>query len=365
MSNFQLIKKAGKARRGRIKLFHGTVETPMFMPVATNGAIKGILPNDLIEMDAQIILANTYHMFLRPGMEVLNEIGGLHKFMSWDRPILTDSGGFQIWSLSKLNKINEQGARFKSHLDGAIFDLSPEKAVAIQEDFGSDIHMVLDECTDHPATYEQAKSSMERSMRWAARCRSAKTKGELSQFGIVQGSIYQDLRKQSCEQLIDIGFDGYAIGGLSVGEDKADMREMTELSCDHLPEDHARYLMGVGTPADLVESVALGVDIFDCVMPSRNARRGTLFTSEGRVSIKNSKHKVSEDPLDPNCRCYTCSNFSKSYLRHMFFVNETTSHRLLTIHNLTFYLDLMHKIRQSIESEQFDELLKQQRSIPY
>jgi len=365
LSNFQLLKKSGKARRGQVSLFHGTVQTPIFMPVATNGAIKGILPNDLIEMNAQIILANTYHMFLRPGMEVLNEANSLHNFMNWDRPILTDSGGFQIWSLSKLNKINEEGARFKSHLDGSMFDLSPEKAVTIQEAFGSDIHMVLDECTDHPATHDQAKLSMQRSMRWAARCRQAKTKDELSQFGIVQGSIYEDLRKESCDKLVEIGFDGYAIGGLSVGEDKNDMRAMTEFSCDHLPEDRARYLMGVGTPADLIESVALGVDMFDCVMPSRNARRATLFTSSGRVSIKNSKHKMSQDPLDPNCGCYTCKNFSKSFLRHMFFVNETTSHRLLTLHNLTFYLDLMTKIRTAIENDQFEELLKEQRNIPY
>lgn len=334
------------------------------MPVATNGAIKGILPNDLLAMDAQIILANTYHMLIRPGPEIIQEVGGgLHGFMKWDRPILTDSGGFQIWSLSKLNTITEEGARFKSHLDGKDISLTPEEAVKIQESFGSDIHMVLDECTTHPVSHEDAAKSMRRSMRWAKRCRDAKTKAELAQFGIVQGNVFEDLRRESVESLVEIGFDGYAIGGLSVGEEKSHMREMTELSCDLLPKEHARYLMGVGTPLDLIESVALGVDMFDCVMPSRNARRGTIFTSTGRVNIKNSQHRNSTLPLDGDCSCYTCQTFSRGFLRHMFYVNEVTSHRLLTLHNLTYYLRLMSDIRTALEEDRFEDLLRHHRAI--
>lgn len=363
MSRFELITTDGSARRGRLRLHHGVVETPIFMPVATTGAIKAILPDDLHRMDAQIILANTYHMFLRPGMEIIAEFGGLHNFMQWQKPILTDSGGFQLFSLSKLTKINEEGAIFKSHHDGKMFELPPEKAVAVQEAFGSDVHMVLDECTSHPVSYESAKSSMERSMRWAKRCRDAKTRDELCQFGIVQGNVFPDLRKQSCDALMEIGFDGYAIGGLSVGENKDDMRKMTEVCAQFLPRDHARYLMGVGTPLDLIESVALGIDMFDCVMPTRNARRGTLFTSVGRLNIKNQRHRSDQSPLDPACRCYTCKTFSRSFLRHMFFVNDVTSHRLLTLHNLTYYLDLMNEIRTAIEEKRFSALLSHHQKL--
>ncbi len=360
---FQLLTQDDKARRGIVTLHRGTVQTPVFMPVATTGAIKTILPNDLEGMGAEIILANTYHMFLRPGMEVLSHFGGLHGFMHWNRPILTDSGGFQLFSLSKFSKLDENGAVFKSHIDGQMFELSPERAVQIQEAFGSDIHMVLDECTSHPVTYEVARDSMRRSMRWAKRCREARAKPHLMQFGIVQGNVFEDLRIESCRSLVEIGFDGYAIGGLSVGEHKGDMRAMTALSCEHLPENQARYLMGVGTPLDLIESVALGVDMFDCVMPSRNARRGTLFTSHGKINIKNQRHRADTAPLDANCSCYTCVSFSRAFLRHMFYANEVTAYRLLTLHNLTYYLNLMKEIRDSIEVGRFAQLLSSHRQL--
>ena len=360
---FQLKTTDGKARRGSLQLAHGVVETPIFMPVATTGAIKGLLPEDLLSMDAQIILANTYHMLLRPGVEIVGDHGGLHNFMAWDRPILTDSGGFQIWSLNKLNKLTEEGAHFRSHLDGAKFTLTPEEATRLQEVFGSDIHMVLDECTDHPCSKDQAQESMRRSMRWAQRSRDARTREELCQFGIAQGGVFADLRKESCEHLQEIGFEGYAIGGLSVGEEKPAMREMTDLCTGYLPESRPRYLMGVGTPLDLVESVGLGVDMFDCVMPARNARRGTLFTSHGRINIKNEQYKASQEPLDSDCKCYTCQTYTRSFLRHMFGQNPITSHRLLSLHNLTFYLKLMADVRDAIEAGVFSELLRFHRSL--
>jgi len=360
---FELINKDGKARTGKLKLHHGEVQTPIFMPVGTVGSVKTLVPRDLEEMNAQIILGNTYHLFLRPGMEVIKEFGGLHNFIGWDKPILSDSGGFQIFSLGQLNKLTEEGAAFKSHLDGSRFMLTPELAVNIQETLGTDIHMVLDECTPHPATFDRAKSSMERSIRWADRCRKAKEKDELCQFGIVQGSVYPELRKISADGLVNIGFEGYAIGGLSVGESKPDMRAMTETTCNYLPEDKPRYLMGVGTPLDLIESVALGVDMFDCVMPTRNGRNGSAFTSLGRVSIKVAKNKFDQDPLDPNCECYTCKNFSKGYLRHLHAAGEMTSMRLLSLHNLTFYLEFMDKIRKAINEKRFAALLKEQQQI--
>lgn len=360
---FELISGALGPRRGRLHLPRGTVETPVFMPVATNGAIKALEASDLVEMNAEIILANTYHMLIKPGMEVVEKFSGLHRFMSWKRPILTDSGGFQIFSLSKFNKITEEGAVFRSHLDGAKIQLTPENAVQVQETLDSDIHMVLDECTSYPADRAQAEGSMLRSMRWAARCRAAKKKHHLWQFGIVQGGMHPDLRKLSAQSLVDIGFDGYAIGGLSVGEPKDLMREMTAVSAASLPVDRPRYLMGVGTPLDLIESVALGVDMFDCVLPARNARRGTLYTSVGKISIKNQKHQMEDIPLDPACSCTTCKNYSRSFLRHMFQVNEPTSYRLLTRHNIYFFLGLMSEIRQSIELGKFDELLLKHKAL--
>lgn len=360
---FELLKQSGRSRRGRLHLLHGVVETPIFMPVATAGCIKGLLPTDLEDIKAQIILGNTYHLFLRPGMEVISRFGNLHKFMGWPGPILTDSGGFQIFSLSRLNKLTEEGAYFQSHIDGSSFLLTPELSIKIQETLYSDINMVLDECTSHPVSYELACSSMRRSMRWAARCRKAQTKPELNQFGIVQGNVFEDLRQESCRALMDIGFDGYAIGGLSVGEEKNQMRDMIDVCTSLLDAAKPRYLMGVGTPLDIVEAVNLGVDMFDCVMPTRNARRGTVFTSVGKVNIKNSKYKMDDLPLDPNCSCYTCRTFSRGYLRHLFISQELSSHRLLSLHNLCYYLDLMQSIRDSIEQDTFSDILSMHRAL--
>ncbi len=357
-SIFTLLKTDGEARLGKLRLFRGEVDTPVFMPVGTAGSVKTMTPDDLRGMGAQIILGNTYHLFLRPGMDVIRHFGGLHKFINWPHPILSDSGGFQIFSLGKLNKLDEQGAHFQSHLDGTRFALTPESAVEIQETLGSDIHMVLDECTSYPVTEEQARASMERSMRWARRCREHRRDLRLAQFGIVQGSMYDHLRERSCQALMNIGFEGYAIGGVSVGEGKEEMRRATAVSCAHLPKDRPRYLMGVGTPLDLIESVALGVDMFDCVMPTRNARNGTLFTSHGRVNIGSAVHRLSDDPLDANCHCYTCKNFTRGYLRHLIANHELTAHRLLSLHNLTYYQDLMRSIRVAISEKKFPELLR-------
>lgn len=333
------------------------------MPVGTVGSVKTLTPEDLRTMGASIILGNTYHLFLRPGMDVIKHFGGLNSFINWERPILTDSGGFQIFSLGKLNKLDEKGAAFSSHLDGSKFMLTPELSTQIQETLGSDIHMVLDECTPYPVEESRARESMERSMRWARRCREAKTLDDLCQFGIVQGSVYTKLRDESVASLVNIGFEGYAIGGLSVGEPKEAMREITEHTAARLPVDRPRYLMGVGTPLDLIESVALGIDMFDCVMPSRNGRNGTLFTSLGRVNIKNKEHQLSSEPLDPNCQCYTCKTFTRGYLRHLFVSGEITALRLLTLHNLTFYLNFMANIRDAIEAGTFSALLAEQKAI--
>ncbi len=360
---FELLATDSGARAGRLSLKHGVVETPIFMPVATTGAIKSLLPVDLENMGAQIILANTYHMYLRPGPDLIGEFGGLHSFMGWSRPILTDSGGFQIWSLSKFRKIEESGATFKSHLDGRELSLSPEEAVQIQETLGSDIHMVLDECTPFPVSYETARDSMLRSMRWAKRCRQARSKQDLLQFGIVQGSIFEDLRRESVAHLVEIGFDGYAVGGLSVGESKPELQRVCSFVANLLPPDKARYLMGVGTPLDIIEGVANGVDMFDCVLPARNARRGTLYTSQGKVSIKNQKFRGSKEPLDPLCSCPTCKNFPLAFLSHMFRANEPTSYRLLTTHNLHYFLSLTREIRQSIFDGRFAALLEHHRRL--
>lgn len=360
---FTLHKTSSKARLGTLQLAHGKVETPIFMPVGTVGSVKTLVPSDLTDLRAQIILGNTYHLYLRPGLEVIKAAGGLHNFIGWDKPILTDSGGYQIFSLGGTRKLSEEGAKFKSHLDGRKIMLTPELAVEIQETLGSDISMILDECTPYPATHEVAKKSMEMSLRWAKRCRVAKTRTDLAQFGIVQGGIYEDLRKQSIDELVAMDFEGMAIGGLSVGEPKVHMREMTEYCCDHLPTEKPRYLMGVGTPLDLIESVALGVDMFDCVMPTRNARNGSIFTSSGKINIRNAKHKFSQDPLDDQCACYTCQNFSKSYLRHLFSAGELTGLRLLSLHNVTFYVKFMEDIRAAIANDTFEEHLKLQREV--
>ncbi|MCX6111222.1 MAG: tRNA guanosine(34) transglycosylase Tgt [Proteobacteria bacterium] len=355
--------QVGRARRGTLELKHGSVETPVFMPVGTVGAVKSLTPADLHSLNASIILGNTYHLYLRPGLEVLRTFGGLHRFIGWDKPILTDSGGFQIFSLGKLNKISEEGATFQSHLDGSRIHLTPELAVEIQETIASDIHMVLDECTPYPATHAEADRSMQRSMRWAARCRKARTKDDLCQFGIVQGGVYPDLRQASVRALADIGFEGYAVGGLSVGETKQEMADMLDASTELMPTDKPRYLMGVGTPLDLIEGVAKGIDMFDCVMPTRNGRNGSLFTSLGRVNIKNQKYQIDQGPLDPACPCYTCTTFSRAYLRHLFVAGELTCMRLFTLHNLSYYIRLMARIRASIEDGSFDTLLQEQRGL--
>ena len=341
------------ARRGEVKTKHGTIQTPVFMPVGTQGTVKAVTPENLKEMNAQIILGNTYHLYIRPGHELVKKFGGLHKFMNWDGAILTDSGGFQIFSLKDLATITEQGAAFRSHLDGAKLFLSPEDAIHVQESLGSDIMMCLDTCIPYPADRDEAQKATDLTSRWAKRCRDSHQKRDQLLFGIVQGGMYPDLRKEHAETLIDIGFDGYALGGLSVGEPKELMHEMTESSVPHLPEDYSRYLMGVGTPADLVEGVWRGIDMFDCVMPTRNARNGTLFTSRGKVIIKNAKYREDQRPLDEDCDCYTCRNYSRAYLRHLFQCREILSYHLNTIHNLHYYLNLMAGIRKSIENDCF------------
>ncbi len=360
-SPYKLIKKSseGPARRGEVQTAHGTIQTPVFMPVGTQATVKGVTPDHLEDIGAQIILANTYHLFIRPGHELVKELGGLHKFMGWNRPILTDSGGFQIFSLKDLAKITEEGATFKSHLDGAKLFLSPENAVEVQEALGSDIMMVLDTCIPYPATRKEAEEATALTGRWARRSKEAKSETDQLLFGIVQGGMHEDLRQQAVEELVNIGFDGYAMGGLSVGEPTELMRDITEAAAAMLPQDYPIYLMGVGTPEDLVESVARGVDMFDCVMPTRNARNGMLFTSEGRLVIKNAKYREDQRPLDEKCDCYTCRNFSRAYLRHLYMAREILSSMLNSIHNLHYYTSLMADIRKSIEEDCFEKFRKE------
>lgn len=353
---FELLASDGAARRGRLHFERGVVETPIFMPVGTYGTVKGMTPRDLHEIEAQIILGNTFHLMLRPGADAMAELGGLHRFMGWDRPILTDSGGFQVWSLGELRKVREEGVEFASPIDGSKVFLSPERSMEVQRKLGSDIVMIFDECTPYPATREAARSSMELSRRWAARSRTAHGDSPSALFGIVQGGMYDDLRRESLEGLLEIGFDGYAIGGLSVGESKDEMMAVLDGLGPHMPVNAPRYLMGVGTPMDLVEGVARGVDMFDCVMPTRNARNGHLFTSQGVVRIRNARHRYDESPLDPNCDCYTCQNFSRAYLHHLDKCNEMLGGHLNTIHNLCYYLSLMARLRASIASGTFAAL---------
>ena len=341
------------ARRGEVATKHGMVQTPVFMPVGTQASVKAVTVENLVDIGAQIILGNTYHLFIRPGHALIERFGGLHGFMNWDRPILTDSGGFQIFSLKELATITEEGATFRSHLDGSKKFLSPEDAVKVQESLGSDIMMCLDTCIPYPADRSQTVESTALTGRWARRCRKAHRKKEQLLFGITQGGMYPELRKESAETLIEIGFDGYAIGGLSVGESKQQMHDMTEATVAHLPDEQPVYLMGVGTPEDLVEGVWRGVDMFDCVMPTRNARNGTLFTSSGKVVIKNSRHREDQAPVDERCGCYTCRNYSRAYLRHLFVSREILAYHLNTIHNLYYYLNLMQEIREAIEKDSF------------
>ncbi len=341
-------------RAGRIETFRGLIRTPVFMPVGTVGTVKAVSPEELEETGAEIILSNTYHLYLRPGHKIIESLGGLHAFMHWNRPILTDSGGFQVFSLSSLRKIEEGGVHFKSHLDGSMHFLGPEEAMLIQSSLGSDIAMVLDDCAPYPVSHECAAASVRRSVIWAGRCRELKMEGQ-ALFGIVQGSIYEDLREKSIGGLAGIGFDGYAVGGLSVGEPKEDMHRMIRFTAPLLPGDKPRYLMGIGDLGDVLKAVDAGFDMFDCVMPTRNARNGTLFTSGGKVSIKREEFKADRGPLDPECDCYTCRNYSRGYLRHLFQSREILSMRLNTVHNLRFYLNFFSNMRKSILEGTFGE----------
>ena len=355
-----------RARRGTVHLNHGDVQTPAFMPVGTYGTVKGMLPRDIEAIGADIILGNTFHLWLRPGTEVIDKFGGLHKFMHWDKPILTDSGGFQVFSLGAMRKITEEGVDFKSPIDGAKVFLSPEKSMQIQYSLNSDIVMHFDECTPYPATHDEAKKSLELSLRWGQRCADEHNRlgSTNALFGIIQGSMYPDLRQQSLEGLLDIGFDGYAIGGLSVGEPKDEMIDVLDYLPDDMPADKPRYLMGVGKPEDLVEGVRRGVDMFDCVMPTRNARNGHYFVTgdadnTGVVRIRNSQYRNDEGPLDPECDCYTCQNFSRAYLYHLNKCKEMLGAQLATIHNLRYYQRLMQGIRDAIEQDKFDEFVSE------
>lgn len=348
--SFEKLGDDGRARRGRLTFPRGTVETPAFMPVGTYGTVKGMLPRDIHEIGAEIILGNTFHLMLRPGTEVVKAHGDLHDFTQWHGPILTDSGGFQVFSLGEMRKITEDGVTFRSPVDGSPVELSPEIAIQVQRDLGSDIVMIFDECTPYPATERQAKDSMELSLRWAQRSKDAHEGNPAALFGIVQGGMYEGLRDRSLKGLTEIGFDGYAIGGLSVGEPKEDMIRILDHLPPKMPEDKPRYLMGVGRPEDIVEAVRRGVDMFDCVMPTRNARNGYLFTSTGIVKIRNARHRHDTAPLDERCDCYTCKNFSRSYLHHLDKCGEMLGSQLNTIHNLRFYQNLMAGLRGAIEA---------------
>ena len=350
---FELLKTEGFARRGRLHLQHGVVETPVFMPVGTYGTVKSLTPEDLRAVGSQIILGNTFHLMLRPGKAAFERVGGLHRFMHWDGPILTDSGGFQVWSLSGLRKIREEGVTFASPVNGDRIFLSPEGAIEMQHALNSDIVMQFDECTTYPASESAAAESMRLSLRWAGRCRDAHADNVNLLFGIVQGGMYPALRSESLAGLIDVGFDGYAIGGLSVGESREERLMVLETLSPQLPLDRPRYLMGVGTPRDLIEGIDRGVDMFDCVMPTRNARNGHLFTSQGVVRIRNARHREDPNPLDDSCACYTCQHYSRAYLYHLHRCNEILGARLNTIHNLHHYLELMRGARDAIAAGQW------------
>ncbi len=357
---FTLTHTDGSARRGHLTTARGVIQTPAFMPVGTQGAVKALTAQHLEDVGAEIILGNTYHLYLRPGDELIARRGGLHKFIGWSRPMLTDSGGYQVFSLPDRRKVEEQGVHFRSHHDGSAHLLTPEKAVEIQANLGSDIAMVLDECPALPSTQGIIDTSLELTARWARRCRNRflelKDEGKgHAQFGIVQGGTFQELRQKSAQLTVSIGFDGYAIGGLSVGEPNETMYQVVEQTVPFLPSDQARYLMGVGTPIDLVEAVARGIDMFDCVMPTRNARNGQLFTSEGPLNIKNARFAEDDGPVDPACGCYTCRRFSRAYLRHLFMAGEMTGGTLNTLHNLSFYLDTMRRIREAIAFGRFED----------
>jgi queuine tRNA-ribosyltransferase len=345
------------ARLGKMHTAHGIVDTPAFMPVATQAVVKGLSPEEVCDMGFQMVIVNAYHMFLRPGHKTVEELGGLHGFMHWDRPITTDSGGFQVLSLAKTRKIKEGGIIFQSHLDGTEHFLTPALAIEIQESLGSDIMMCLDECPPYPSTEEYIKDSVGLTTSWAKLCKNARSKQDRALFGIVQGGVYPELRERSAGELADIGFDGYALGGLGIGEDPGATYDITEHTLSFLPRDKPRYLMGLGNPEDIVTAVSCGVDLFDCVIPTRNARNGTLFTSRGKLVIKNARYTDDKRPIDESCCCYTCKTYSRSYLRHLFIAKEILVLRLLTLHNLSFYGELMRNIRTAIDQEEFSNLI--------
>ena len=352
---FELIKEDPRsgARLGKLHTPHGTFDTPMFMPVGTQATVKTLTPEELYAMHSQVILSNTYHLFLRPGTELIRKAGGLHKFMNYQRGMLTDSGGFQVFSLGEMRKITEEGVMFRSHLDGSRQFLNPEVATKAQEDLGADIIMAFDECIPYPADHAYAKQSTERTTRWARRCLEAKTREDQGLFGIIQGGMYPDLREYSAKAITDMDFAGFAIGGLSVGEPHPLMYDILDKTTQHMPKDKARYLMGVGTPSNIIEGVARGVDFFDCVMPARNARHAKLFTWSGALNIRNEKYKLDERPIDPDCDCPVCRSFSRAYLRHLFAAEEMLAMRLAVLHNLYFYNKLAERIRQALDAGQF------------
>lgn len=348
-----------RARTGRITTPHGEIQTPIFMPVGTSASVKAMRPENLKDAGAQIILSNTYHLYLRPGHRLVKQMGGLHKFMAWDRPILTDSGGFQVYSLTELRKITEEGVKFRSHIDGSLHLLTPELSIRIQESLGADIIMCFDECPPAEADREYVERSLAMTTRWAGRCKDAHCRADQLLFGIVQGGRFADLRQRSLQELQEIGFDGYALGGLSVGETKPVMHEVMDACSDLLPSDHPRYIMGIGTPEDLVEAVWRGYDMFDCVMPTRNARNGMLFTSQGRLNIKRKQYEDDQGPIDPTCDCYVCRTYSRSYLRHLFRSGEILSSMLNTHHNIAWYLNLMARMREAITQDRFEAFRKE------
>ncbi len=378
MIDFEIKKEDEGARLGKITTNRGVINTPAFMSVGTNATVKAMMPEEMKELGAEVLLSNTYHLYLRPGHDVIREVGGLHKFMQWDRPILTDSGGFQVFSLARLRKIKDDGVEFRSHIDGSLHFLTPELVMEIQGALGSDIAMVFDECTPYPADKEYALNSLKLTSAWARRCKEAirnntppsppLTKGGMgggtqSLFGIVQGGMFKELRKQSADELMEMDFDGYALGGMSVGEPKELMYEMINYTAPLLPQDKPRYLMGIGDLMDVLEAVAAGIDMFDCVMPTRNARNGALFTSQGRISIKREEFKKDPGPLDPNCTCYTCSNFSRAYMRHVYMSKEIISMRLNTIHNIHFFLEFFRNMRDAIGKGEFKSFRQKQTPI--
>ncbi len=357
---FELLKQDGGARRGRLTTRHGTVETPVFMPVGTRATVKAMSPAELEELGAEIILGNTYHLFLRPGMEIMELAGGLHKFSNWKRSILTDSGGFQVFSLATLRKMMPDGVRFASHIDGTRFFLGPRESMRIQRTLDSDIVMAFDECTPYPATFEQAEKSLAITTRWERMSREQPLNDGQLRFGIVQGSVYPELRRQAAQSVVEIGFDGYAIGGVSVGESEPEMLTAVDAAAPLLPENASRYLMGVGTPRQIIESVARGVDMFDCVMPTRLGRHGSAFVGNGgTIPVKAGRYAKDFTPVDENCGCYTCRNFTRAYLRHLFNVGEILGVRLVTLHNIHYFLNLMRRVRRAIEAGTFEELRRE------